>query len=105
MTKSYLQTSNHRNFWADAMEIRELMNVMENISADDKRTLESYTRKEVLAEAKYVLSTFYESGHMNNDSYIGEYGETEYKWAVNEVTKLNAFIKKFSNFKKFPVGA
>lgn len=97
MPRSYLQTANHRNFWADAMESQELMTVMENISADDKRTLESYTRKEVLAEAKYVLSTFFESGHMNNDSYIGEYGEQEYNWAANEVAKLQAFIQKFAS--------
>ena len=102
MTQSYLQRAKHRNFtkhrnfWADAMEIQELMVVMENISADDKRTLESYTKKEVVAEAKYVLSTFFESGHMNNDSYIGEYGEDEYNWAVSEVSKLKAFIDRFN---------
>jgi len=96
MTQSYLQRAKHRNFWADAMEIQELMVVMENISADDKRTLESYTKKEVVSEAKYVLSTFFESGHMNNDSYIGEYGEDEYNWAVSEVSKLKAFIDRFN---------
>jgi NDP-sugar pyrophosphorylase family protein len=84
-----------RTFWADVYEIDELIKTMEDISSDDKRRLESYTHEEVALEAEYVLSTFYESGHINNSSYIGEHGEDEYHWAVNEVEKLKAFLKKF----------
>jgi hypothetical protein len=50
-----------------AMTIRELEVTLENISVDDKRSIESYTDAEILHEAKYVLSCFYEGGHCNND--------------------------------------
>jgi hypothetical protein len=79
----------------DALNIDELRVTMENISSDDKRAIESYTQKEVVSEAKYVLSTFFESGHLNNDSYTGELGEDEYRWAMSEVKKLKQFIKRF----------
>jgi hypothetical protein len=86
-TAAYLRKAN---------EIQELWVCLENISNDDKRDISSYSVKEVVDEAKYVLSTFFESGHMNNDSYIGEYGEDEHKWALSEVRKLKAFIKRFN---------
>lgn len=93
--ENYRQRINRANMWNDALNIDELRVTLENISNDDKRTLESYTRKEVAAEAKYVLSTFFESGHLNNESYIGELGEAEYEWAASEVAKLQQFIKNF----------
>jgi hypothetical protein len=89
------QRTNRANMWNDALNIDELRVTLENISNDDKRTLESYTRKEVASEAKYVLSTFFESGHLNNESYIGELGQAEYEWAALEVAKLQQFIQNF----------
>ena len=86
-TAAYLRKAN---------EIQELWVCLENISSDDKRDISSYSAKEVVDEAKYVLSTFFEFGHINNDSYIGEYGEDEYKWALSEVRKLKDFIKRFN---------
>jgi hypothetical protein len=93
--KNIAQRKRHVNMWTNALDIDELRVTLENISADDKRTLESYTRQEIAAEAKYVLSTFFESGHLNNDSFTGELGEAEYKWAASEVLKLKQFIKNF----------
>lgn len=89
-----------KRFWADVFEIDELIKTMEDISNDDKRPLESYTQREVTLEAEYVLSTFFESGHINNSSYIGEHGEDEYHWAVSEVNKLKAFIQKSEGRKR-----
>lgn len=84
--------------WADALDINELAVTLENISADDKRPLESYSIQEIVAEAKYVLSTFFEPGHINGDTYAGEYEQDacNQAWARQEVRKLKAFIKKYS---------
>jgi len=78
-----------------AMAIDELANTLENISLDDKKPISEYTNAEIVHEAKYVLSCFHEDGHLNNEDYTGQNGEEQYKWAVGEVRKLNAFIKKF----------
>lgn len=89
------------NFWADALNINELTVTLENISADDKRPLENYSVTEVVAEAEYVLSTFYEPGHINGDTYAGEYehDQCNQAWAASEVRKLKAFIKKYKRVK------
>jgi len=78
-----------------AMAIDELANTLQQIARDDGKNVEDYTAQEIVHEAKYVLSCFHEDGHLNNEDYIGENGEEQYKWARGEVKKLNAFIKKF----------
>jgi hypothetical protein len=78
-----------------AMAIDELANTLQQIARDDGKNVEDYTASEIVHEAKYVLSCFHEDGHLNNEDYIGENGEEQYKWARGEVKKLNAFIKKF----------
>ena len=79
-----------------AMEIDELANTLQQIARDDSKAVNDYTDAEIVHEAKYVLSCFHEDGHLNNEDYIGENGEEQYKWAVGQVRKLNAFIKKFA---------
>ncbi len=79
-----------------AMEIDELANNLQQISRDDNKTVNDYTDAEIVHEAKYILSCFHEDGHLNNEDYIGENGEEQHKWAVDQVRKLNAFIKKFA---------
>jgi len=82
-----------------ALAIDELAYDLENISTDDKKQIEDYTDLEIVKEAEYVLSTFYESGHINGDALAGEFDHTDdphgRKWARGEVRKLKAFIKKY----------
>ena len=79
-----------------AMAIDELANTLQQIARDDSKSVNDYTDAEIVHEAKYVLSCFNEAGHLNNEDYIGENGEEQYKWAVGQVRQLNAFIKKFA---------
>jgi hypothetical protein len=85
-----------KNFWADVVEIDELIYTLENVSNDLKRPLESFSVAEVVEEAEYVLSTFFEAGHYNGDAYSGEFEDGQYtqKWARGEVRKLRALIRK-----------
>lgn len=85
------------NLFADALAINELRACLENISQDDKRPMETYSAKEIVAEAKYVLSTFFEPGHINGDALAGEYehDSCNQQWAIAEVEKLKTFINKY----------
>jgi hypothetical protein len=85
-----------RSILKSAMAIDELANNLQQIAQDDKKQVNDYTDAEILHEAKYVLSCFHEDGHLNNEDYIGENGPDQRKWAVDQVRKLNAFIKKFA---------
>jgi len=78
-----------------AMSIDELANNLKQIAQDDKKEVNQYTAAEIVHEAKYILSCFYEDGHLNNEDLQGEHGPEQQKWARSEVRKLNAFIKKF----------
>jgi hypothetical protein len=78
------------------MAIDELANTLQQIARDDNKQVTDYTNAEIVHEAKYVLSCFHEDGHLNNEDYKGENGEEQHKWAVGQVRKLNAFIKKFA---------
>ena len=80
-----------------ACNIDELYATLEGISADDGKEIEDYTDAEIVHEAKYVLSTFHEAGHINGDALSGDLEDDPHdqKWARGEVRKLNALIKKF----------
>ena len=79
-----------------AMAIDELANNLQQISRDDNKPVSDYTDAEIVHEAKYILSCFHEDGHLNNEDYTGENGAEQRTWAVGQVRKLNAFIKKFA---------
>jgi len=78
-----------------AMSIDELANNLKQIAQDDKKEVNQYAASEIVHEAKYILSCFYEDGHLNNEDLTGENGPEQQKWARAEVRKLNALIKKF----------
>lgn len=78
------------------MAIDELANNLQQISRDDNKAVNDYSDAEIVHEAKYILSCFHEDGHLNNEDFIGENGQEQRKWAVAQVRKLNAFIKKFA---------
>jgi hypothetical protein len=71
---------------------------LENWLCDDltMHDITDLTPKQIVDEAKYVLSTFFESGHSNNDILNGEFPEDR-KYAKKEVKALKAFIKKYDN--------
>jgi hypothetical protein len=77
-----------------ALAIGELSESLFNISADDKKQLFDYSQQEIVNEAKYILSTFYESGHNNNDWLLGEWG-LDPKEAKEQVKLLKKFIKQY----------
>jgi hypothetical protein len=81
-----------------ALEISELANSLDNISTDDNKQIEDYTDAEILHEAKYVLGLFTDpnESHWNAEDLRGENGEAQQEWALSEVRKLKAFIKKYS---------
>jgi len=81
-----------------ARAIDELRYDLENIALDDKKEIDQYTDKEILAEAKHVLEMFVNgtNPHWNYEDLQGENGPEQQKWARGEVRKLKALIKKYS---------
>ena len=85
-----------RNYTDDAMNIPELSVKLQAISEDDKKEIESYTQQEVLNEAKYVLSCYFENGHCLNDDRIGDIDEEARRDARSQIGKLRRYIKRYS---------
>ena len=79
-----------------ASEIYELAESLENIAHDDGREVGDLTQAEVVAEARYVLSTFHEGGHANNEDLCGDNGDESRRDASRQVRMLNRFIRKYS---------
>jgi hypothetical protein len=79
-----------------AYDIHELWTVMENISYDDKRKIDSYSKAELVHEAKWVLSCYYEGGHSFNEDLKGDNGSEVQGQAKKDVAKLRAFIQRYS---------
>jgi hypothetical protein len=85
-----------------ALAIPEMKFAFECICADDNKTPSDYTDKEIIEEAKYRLSTYFEDGHMNNDMRTGDNcshddltGEQAQKIANKDIRMLQAFLKKY----------
>jgi hypothetical protein len=72
----------------------ELMYVLGNISQDDGKSISDYSDAELLHEAKYVLSCFYEGGHDNNEALTDRSNEA-HGWATKNVRALNNIITKY----------
>ena len=83
-----------KKYIKDATKIFELENDLQDISNADNKNIEDYTQKEVVEEAEYILSCFYEGGHMLNESLNSEDKE-ERKDAEKEVKQLKNYIKKY----------
>ena len=79
----------------DAEKSHELKVSLENIAQDDGVRVEDYTAEEVVAEAEYVLSLFYEGGTVSSEMLSGEHGQDEQRQAKKEVSALKRFIKKY----------
>ena len=78
-----------------ALNINALRRDFDNICVDDCKEISDYTNDEIVGEAEYVLSTYFESGHGNNDALNGEYGSDEKRVAKQDVRRLKALVKKY----------
>lgn len=78
----------------DAINIGELLYSLENICGDDNIEIEDAEDWYIYDEAKYVLATFYENGHIRNMWLTGEDGDAFE--AKKEVQALKRFIKKYA---------
>lgn len=85
------------NIYSDAKFCSQELSInLENWLCDDLslHDITDLTPRQIVVEAKYVLSTFFESGHSNNDILNCESSEDR-KYAKKEVRALKAFIKKY----------
>ncbi len=55
--------------------------------------------RDMVAEADYVLSTYYEDGHCNGDMRYSEYEDERKMWR-SETGRLKRFIKAYEPFIK-----
>ena len=78
----------------DAKKVDELWHTLDNISCDDGCEIEAYTDSQIISEAKYVLSTYTEDGHINQIMLEGDEGPAERKVALKECRQLRWFLKK-----------
>ena len=85
-----------RQIIMDAKKVDELWYTLDNISCDDGCEIESYTDSQIIEEAKYVLSTYTEDGHVNQIMLEGDGrdGKVERKVALKECRQLRWFLKK-----------
>ena len=77
-----------------AKSIPEMQFAFECICADDKKEPEDYTDEEIVSEAEYRLSTYFEAGHINDDMRVDHVGVGQ-KVALKDIRMLKAFIKKY----------
>ena len=82
----------------DAGKIYELQLSLDMWVEDDKKPdVASLTEKQIYGEAKYILSTFDELGHMNHDIRMGWTNDSEeyIKDLNKQYRALKRFVKKY----------
>lgn len=96
LTKGITQwtISPKRQILSDIERSDELMYVLGNISQDDGKEISDYSDAELIHEAEYVLSCFYEGGHDNNDALTDRDNEA-HNWAMKNVRELKKLIAKY----------
>ena len=77
-----------------ALNIPEMIFAFETICEDDKKEPSDYSDEEIVSEAEYRLSTYFESGHINDDMRTDDEGVGQ-KVALKDIRMLIAFLKKF----------
>ena len=77
-----------------ATAIPEMIFAFECICSDDKKEPSDYSDEEIVSEAEYRLSTYFESGHINDDMRTDDEGVGQ-KVALKDIRMLIAFLKKF----------
>ena len=74
-----------------ALKSQVLQDTLEDIAHDDKRSIDSFTDEEILHEARYVLSTYYEAGHRNNYD-LSSSNKVERSFARKQVAILKKLL-------------
>lgn len=75
-----------------ALAIPELGETLGNIAHDDGKRVEDYSDSEILDEARYVLSTFLEGGHQNNDELTCDDDREAQRSARRQVKALKQLL-------------
>mgnify|MGYP001029647830 CR=1 FL=1 len=70
----------------------QLLNV---ICVDDKCEPDDYSDRDLVSEAMYMLSLYFENGTLSRYEYLGEEGPEAKKQARKEVRQLKRFISKW----------
>ena len=90
-----------RKIVQDAKKIEELMWQLE-VNADQEimdelkpREIEEYPDEEILSEAQYVLSTYYDDSHHHGKNFL-ELAIEARKEARAEVRRLKKLLEKYS---------
>lgn len=83
------------NILKEALKIHELEESLKRIAQDDKKEVAAYTDKEIIDEAKYVLSLFLDGGCSLNEMLNGEDGEEDQKFAEKQVKQLRKLIASY----------
>jgi len=78
-----------------ALAIPEMEYAFEIICADSCKEPDEFTDQEIVDEAEYRLSCFFESGHDNDEARRGEFGKEEKAAALKNVRMIKAFLKKY----------
>jgi hypothetical protein len=73
-----------------ALAIDELSHTLGNVCCDTHREVADLPDEEIVSEAAYVLSCFFEAGHINNEALVDDR-----KWALSEIRKLRSLLKKY----------
>lgn len=96
-----------RTLVIDALNCEQLRySLVDVIGIDDgdgtlegRKKPQEYTDAEIIAEAEYQLSCYFEIGHIHNEMLMGEHEnpnnyESPRKTAKREVKELKSFLKK-----------
>ena len=83
-----------RKILRDLEKIEELRYTMENVCTDTKTTLNQWSDHQLVEEAEYVLSCFYEPGHIIHDDRFGDDKDLA-KNLNKQIRLLKKFIKQY----------
>jgi len=87
----------HRECVRDALKCERLNDQLLNvICIDDNCTPDEYSDWQLVSEAVYMRSLYFESGTLSNREYCGEEGKELQRDAKREVRQLDRFIKKWT---------
>lgn len=67
------------------------------IGTDYSEDTEGWNIRDMVAECDYVLSTYYEDGHCNNEMRYSEYKDERKMWN-SETGKLKRFISAYTPY-------
>lgn len=79
-------------------DIMEILGYEHNtIGTSLSENTENWNLRDMVAECDYVLSTYYEDGHVNCDMRFSDYDIERMEWSY-EVCMLQYFIKRYLRY-------